>query len=348
MSTIDLRTTDGRREALRTMLLIREFEDRVRDRFADNEIPGFVHLSQGQEAVAVGTCGVLDRDDYVTSTHRAHGHSIAKGLDPEILLAELYGKETGYCRGRGGSMHVAELDNGMLGAQPIVGASVPLATGAGITAQVRDEDWVAVGFCGDGSVAAGQVHEAINLAATWQLPVVFVIENNQYSEGMVFDEQHNIEDLVDMAAAYGLPGEIVDGQDVTAVYDTMEEAYERAANGGGPTIVEAKTYRYRGHFEGDEEPYRDQEEVERWQRDHDPIQNFREDLTDRGELTDEEFDALEAEVVERMDAAIERARDDDFPAADEAYDDVFDEPVPEIELFREQLRADGGVPGGDD
>jgi len=342
-----LGTPAARRDALRTMVLVREFEDRVRDRFADNEIPGFVHLSQGQEAVAVGACTALTDDDYITSTHRAHGHSLAKGLEPDRLLAELYGKEAGYCGGRGGSMHVADLDIGMLGAQPIVGASVPLGTGAGITAQLTDADWVATVFCGDGSVAAGQVHEAINLAATWSLPVVFVVENNQYSEGMTFDEQHNVEDLAEMAAAYGIPGEIVDGQDVTAVYETVSEARERALAGDGPTFVEAKTYRYRGHFEGDEEPYRSREEVEEWKAERDPIDLYREELAAAGELTDDQFEAMRADAVETMDEAVEFARNADEPAPEDAYDDVFVDPAPEIEAFRERMRTDGGD-GGDD
>jgi len=337
-----LDTAEERLEALRTMLLVREFENRVQERFADNEIPGFVHLSQGQEAVAVGACTALTDDDYITSTHRAHGHSLAKGLEPDRLLAELYGKEPGYCGGRGGSMHVADLEKGMLGAQPIVGASVPLGTGAALTAQVTDADWTATVFTGDGSVAEGQVHEAINLAATWQLPVVFVVENNLYSEGMVFDEQHNIEDLAEMAAAYGIPGEIVDGQDVTAVYETVNEARERAAAGDGPTLVEAKTYRYRGHFEGDEEPYRSREEVEEWMENRDPIQLYREELEDAGELTPEQFAELEDEVADVMDEAVQFARDADEPDPEAAYDDVFVEQAPEVEAFRDQMRTDGG------
>ncbi|NHN42519.1 thiamine pyrophosphate-dependent dehydrogenase E1 component subunit alpha [Halorubellus sp. JP-L1] len=346
MPEIDIGSPDGRREALRTMLLVREFENRVRDRFADNEIPGFVHLSQGQEAVAAGACGALADDDYITSTHRAHGHSLAKGLEPDRLLAELYGKEAGYCGGRGGSMHVSDLERGMLGAQPIVGASVPLGTGAGITAQLEDADWCAVAFCGDGSVAAGQVHEGINLAATWELPVVYVIENNQYSEGMVFDEQHNVEDLADMAASYGIPGEIVDGQDVEAVHETVSAARERALAGEGPTLVEAKTYRYRGHFEGDEEPYRSQEEVEEWIAERDPIENYAEVLAERGELSIDELEAMRADVEATMDAAVQFARDADEPAPEDAYDDVFVDPAPDVERFRERMETDGGQDGG--
>ena len=348
MVNFDIETQDGRRDVLQTMLLIREFENRVRDRFADNEIPGFVHLSQGQEAVAAGACGALTDDDYITSTHRAHGHSLAKGLDPEYLLAELYGKEPGQCSGRGGSMHVANLDKGMLGAQPIVGASVPLGTGAGITAQLQNADWCGLAFCGDGSVAAGQVHEGINLAATWGLPVIYVIENNQYSEGMVFDEQHNIEDLVDMAASYGIPGEVVDGQDVEAVHETVSAARARALAGDGPTLVEAKTYRYRGHFEGDEEPYRESEEVEEWMTEHDPIEKYVTALDERGELDDDDLTAMRAEVKSVMDAAVQCARDADEPAPENAYDDVFVDPAPDVDRHRERMETDGGRDSGVD
>ena len=337
MTHADPEQRQGQITLLRRMLLAREFEDTVRDQFADGEIPGFVHLSQGQEAVAVGACSALTDDDYITSTHRAHGHSIAKGLDPDRLLAELYGKETGYCEGKGGSMHVAALDEGMLGAQPIVGGSVPLATGAAITAQYEDADWISLAFLGDGATAEGQVHEAMNFAATWELPVVFVIENNQYSEGMTFDEQHNIEDLADMSASYGIPGEIVDGQDVEAVHEVVADARQRALAGEGPTLVEAKTYRYRGHFEGDQEPYRSAEEVEEWRANRDPIDNYADALLDRGVLTDEAFDELRAEVEAEINDAVEFARESEEADPDVAYEDVFVEPVPEIDAHRDRL-----------
>lgn len=337
MPLLDIETPDGKREVLRTMVLARTFENTVRDRFADGEIPGFVHLSQGQEATGTGAIGALEDDDYVTSTHRAHGHSVARGLEPDRMLSELYGKEPGYCRGKGGSMHVADLDGGMLGAQAIVGASAPLGVGAGITAQYEDADWVTLAFLGDGSVAAGQVHEAINFAATWELPVIFVIENNQYSEGMTFDEQHNIEDLADMAASYGIPGEIVDGQDVEAVYETIRETRERAVAGEGPSLVEAKTYRYRGHFEGDQQPYRSQEEVERWQRENDPIDNYRSKLEEEGHLSESAYEEIREEANEILDDALEFAREADVAGTEAAYEDVFVDPAPEIEAHRERL-----------
>lgn len=348
MPAIDLDSRDGRLEALRLMVTIREFESRVQERYAADEIPGFVHLSQGQEAVAVGTCGALESDDYITSTHRAHGHSLACGLDPRRLMAELYGKEPGYCAGRGGSMHVADQEQGMLGAQPIVGESIPLAAGAGLTAQMRDEDWITVGFTGDGAVAAGQVHEAINLAAVWELPVVFVIENNLYSEGMPFDDQHNIDDLAEMGAAYGIPSETVDGQDVSAVHRALTRARERAATGGGPSLIEAKTYRYRGHYEGDTEPYRSETEVQTWKEERDPIANFKQELVATGELTEEAFQSLTDEVTRTVEAAVRFAQDAEQPPPEAAYDDVFVDPVPEIERFRDRLQGDSGTRGCED
>jgi len=341
MPRIDFDRQDGKLEAFRTMVTIRAFEDRVAERFADNEIPGFVHLSQGQEAVAVGACGALEPADRITSTHRAHGHAIAIGLEPGPLMAEIYGKAEGVCNGRGGSMHVEDREAGMLGAQPIVGESVPLAVGAGITAQQDGADWIALAFTGDGAVAAGQVHEAFNLAAVWALPVVFVIENNRYSEGMTYDEQHNVDDLAEMAAAYGMPGETVDGQDVRAVAETVGEARERAVGGDGPTLVEAQTYRYRGHFEGDEEPYRSQREVERWKAERDPIERYREALEASGDLTEEDVEAIRTEVEASIDEAVRMARAAEQPPAAEAYEGVFAEQVPEIPAYRRQRDADG-------
>lgn len=335
MTDLDLTATEGRLKALRRMLLIREFEDRVAQRYADDEIPGFVHLSQGQEAVAVGACAALASEDYVTSTHRAHGHSIAKGLSPERLMAEIYGKQSGYCGGKGGSMHVASPEEGMLGAQPIVGASVPLGVGAALTAQMRTGDWIALAFLGDGATAAGQVHEGSNLAATWDLPVVFVVENNRYSEGMVFDEQHNVDEIVEKTPAYGIPGQQVDGQDVTAVFSAVRDARERALSGDGPTLIEAETYRYRGHFEGDDQPYRTDEEIEEWRRNRDPIDSFRNTLESTGELTNEQFDSLLSDVESAVNRTIEQARNDPAPDPEAAYEPVFDDPVPEIDQFRD-------------
>ncbi|ELY52155.1 dehydrogenase E1 component [Natronococcus jeotgali DSM 18795] len=325
------------------MLTIRAFDTEAGDRFADGEIPGFVHLYIGEEAVGVGTCAALEDDDYIASTHRGHGHCIAKGLDPKYMMAELYGRAEGYCNGKGGSMHIADVDAGMLGANGIVGAGPPMATGAALSIDYQDRDQVAVGFLGDGAVAQGQVHEAINLAATWDLPAIFVVENNHYGEGTPVEKQHNVDNLSDTAQAHDIPGLTVDGMDITAVAEAVGEARARARAGDGPTLVEAETYRYRGHYEGDEEPYRDDDEIERWQ-DRDAIDSFKRRLIDRGELTAEEFDDLEREVEAEIEAAVEFAQNADPPAPHEAYDDMFAETPPEIERFATAARTttDGG------
>lgn len=347
MTSIDIQTETGRREALRRMLTIRTFEETAGDLFADGEIPGFVHLYIGQEAVAVGACGALADEDYITSTHRGHGHCIAKGLTPERMMAELAGSSEGFCNGKGGSMHIADVEANMLGANGIVGAGPPIATGAGLKIHLSDEDRVALAFFGDGALAQGQVHEAMNLATTWGLPTVFVIENNQYGEGTPVENQHSIETLSKHAEAYDIPGITVDGMDVRAVFDAVQSARQRALDGDGPTLIEAETYRYRGHFEGDPQEYRDEEEVERWQREHDPIESFKHQLMDREELDDAEFDDLVREIESTIDEAVEYARDAPMPDPEEAYEDMFATVVPEIEQFARTPRADGGEAGGE-
>jgi pyruvate dehydrogenase E1 component alpha subunit len=243
-------------EQLRQMILIREFETRVSTLFENNELPGFVHLYVGQEAVGVGACSVLGEDDYITSTHRGHGHAIAKGLDPDRMMAELFGKEMGYCGGKSGSMHIADVDRGMLGANGIVGAGPPLAVGAGQSIRRRGEDSVCLSFFGEGAMAEGQVHEAMNLAGVRDLPVVFVCENNQYGEMTPADEQHHTEGFLARGDVYGMPSEAVDGMDVRDVYDATSRAVERARAGEGPSLLVCETYRYRGHYEGDPTTYR--------------------------------------------------------------------------------------------
>lgn len=348
MSSIDIETEEGQQEALRRMLTIRTFDDRAGDLFADGEIPGFVHLYIGEEAVAVGACGALNDEDYITSTHRGHGHCIAKGLHPEGMMAELYGSSDGYCNGKGGSMHIADVDANMLGANGIVGAGPPIATGAALRIHLKGEDRVALAFFGDGAVAQGQVHEALNLASTWELPAVFVIENNQYGEGTPVEKQHNVENLSEQAEAYEIPGVTVDGMDVTAVYEAVEEARRRALDGDGPSVIEAETYRFRGHFEGDPQVYRKESEIERWMEERDPIETFKNRLIDRGELTEDEYEEMVEEVEATIDEAVETARDAPMPDPNDAYEDMFAEPAPEIQQFAHQLRADGGSIGGDD
>lgn len=341
MPTISMDESEGRRDILRRMLTIREFDSTASELFADGEIPGFVHLYIGEEAVAVGACAALEEEDYITSTHRGHGHCIAKGLDPKRMMAELLGRREGYNNGKGGSMHIADVDANMLGANGIVGAGPPLATGAALTCQYQDEDRVALAFGGDGSVAQGQVHEAINLAATWDLPAIFVIENNHFGEGTPEDEQHNVQNLSETAESYNIPGFTVDGMDVTAVNEAVAQARERARAGDGPTFIEANTYRYHGHFEGDPEPYRTQEDIEHWQE-RDAIESFQERLLERGDLTEDELEEMKEEVSDEIEAAVEYAHDADLPDPSEAYEDMFAEPTPEIERYAARLQTDGG------
>ncbi len=341
MVAIDIETDDGQKEALHRMLTIRAFDTKAGELFGDGEIPGFVHLYIGEEAVGVGACAALEEDDYITSTHRGHGHCIAKGLDLEQMMAELYGKANGYCNGKGGSMHIADVDAGMLGANGIVGAGPPLATGAALTSQIKDEDTVSLAFFGDGAVAQGQIHEGINLAATWNLPAIFLVENNQFGEGTPVEKQHNLQNLSETAEAYNIPGFTVDGMDVTAVYEAVREARKRAMNREGPTFIEANTYRYRGHFEGDQQPYRTDDDIDHW-KENDAIESFRERLIDAGTITEAEFDEMESDINERIEAAATAAKEAEYPDPTEAYDDMFNTTVPEIESFAKQMRTDGG------
>jgi pyruvate dehydrogenase E1 component alpha subunit len=342
MVSIDINSEDGQREILQRMLTIRAFDDKAGELFADGELPGFVHLYIGEEGVAVGATSALEADDPITSTHRGHGHCIAKGLDPNRMMAELYGKQDGYCNGKGGSMHIADVDAGMLGANGIVGAGPPLATGAALSAKMRGTGQVALAFFGDGAVAQGQVHEAINLAATWDLPVIFLVENNKFGEGTPVEKQHNLEHLSETAEAYNIPGFTVDGMDVTAIYEAVKEARERAANGDGPTFIEADTYRYRGHFEGDQQPYREDDDIAEYREGHDPIEIFKQRLVDAGTITEDEFEELRDQVRAEIDDAVDFAKDADDPAPHEAYEDMYATHVPDIDRFAKSTATDGG------
>lgn len=332
MPSIDLHSEDGRREALRRMRLVREFEERLATLKQDELDFASAHLCIGQEATAVGAVGAMAPDDGLTSTHRGHGHSIAKGLPVDEMMAELYGSTAGTSRGKGGSMHLADVDAGFLGANGVVGSGVPLGAGAALTYQRRGEDRAALSFIGDGAVAQGQVHEGLNLAATWDLPLVVFIENNQMGEFTRAEDQHNIEDLSETAAAYGIPGVTVDGMDVEAVFEATAEARERAVAGEGPSLVEGKTYRYRGHFEGDPMTYRTDEEFEAW-KERDPVPRFRDALLERGELTEDEYEELVASVEAEVDDAVAFAEEAPRPTPEDAYEDMYVDPVPEIARF---------------
>ena len=276
----------------RTMKRIREFESKAAELFAEGRIPGFVHLYIGEEAVATGVCANLKESDYITSTHRGHGHIIAKGGDLKYMFAELFGKETGYCKGKGGSMHIADADRGILGANGIVGAGHNIAVGAGLSAKYRGTDQVCVCFFGDGSTNQGTFHEALNMASIWKLPVIFVCENNLYGISMHQSRHQAIQDVADRAVAYNIPGVVVDGNDVLAVYEAAKEAIDRARSGQGPTLIECKTYRHRGHFEGDPTIYRDPEEVNEWLQ-KDPIIRLREFMLDNNLLAEEDIKKID-------------------------------------------------------
>jgi len=306
----------------RTMVRIRRFEERVVREFADGNIPGSVHVYIGEEAVATGAIAHLKKEDYIMSTHRGHGHLIAKGGETDKMMAELFAKKTGYCLGKGGSMHIANLDIGMLGAAGIVGSGIPIATGAGLSAKMRGTDQVTLSFFGDGASNIGRFHEAINLASVWSLPVVYICENNLWAVSVPTSTSLNIPNIADRAAGYGIPGVVVDGMDVLAVYEAAGEAVARARKGQGPTLIEAKTYRFRGHFEGDSGTYRPQEEIDRWKK-RDPIDLYREKLLEMKVLTKKQAEEIDKEALAEMDKAIKFALESPFPEPEETLENVY-------------------------
>src|SRR5438477_10441995 len=277
------------------METIRKFEERAGKEFAAGKIPGFVHLYAGEEGVAVGVCAHLTDDDFITSHHRGHGHCIAKGVDVRGMVAELLGREAGSCRGKGGSMHIADVHKGMLGANGIVGGGFPLATGAGLTAKHNGRGQVAVCFFGDGAANQGTFHEGLNLSGIWKLPVIFVAENNGYAESTPVTYHMSCRDIAERAAGYDMPGVTVDGLNVFAVYEAAGEAIARGRRGEGPSLIECKTYRYYGHFEGDAILYRTKEEEESY-RTRDPISAMRQTLVDRGIVQGAELDAIDKKI----------------------------------------------------
>ena len=315
---------DTLRDLHRRMLRIRLFEEAAGKIFEQGKMPGFIHLYVGQEAVAGGVCAALRIDDQVGSTHRGHGHLVAKGGDLSLMMAELMGKATGYCKGRGGSMHISDLDLGMLGANGIVGAGAPIAVGAGFANKYRGNDTVSVAFFGDGSTNIGAFHEAANMAAALKLPVVFACENNEYGEYTRRDATMAITDVVERAAAYGMPGVIVDGMDAVAVYEAATEAVARARAGDGPSFIEAKTYRYYNHH-GVQVlgmKYRSDEELEE-AKGRDPIPLLEKRMAEAGLMSAEEAQAAHDEVAAEVAAAVEFAESSPFPEPETLFDDVY-------------------------
>src|SRR4029434_2256870 len=305
------------------MVAIRLFEERVNDLYTRALMPGLAHLYIGEEAIAVGICELLNRDDYITSTHRGHGHCLAKGAAPDRMFAELLGKEAGYCRGKGGSMHIADPETGNLGANAIVCGSAGIATGAALSAKMRGSGQVAVCFFGDGALGQGLLYEAMNMAALWKLPVIYVCENNLYGEYTPCGETVAGEILA-RARAFGIHAEMVDGQDVQAVHGTMERLVARARRGGGPAVIECKTYRYYGHHVGDvNRDYRTREEEKEWMTTHDPLQTLSGRLIKQGLADEEVFTRIAADVKTEIDTGVEYAMAAPYPAASQVDEDVY-------------------------
>jgi acetoin:2,6-dichlorophenolindophenol oxidoreductase subunit alpha len=307
------------RELFREMLLIRRFEEKVEERFRAGDLSGFLHVAIGQEAVAVGVCAALEEGDVLASTHRAHGHALANGMTPNELMAELYGKVEGCSHGYGGSMHLYDVARGFLGANAVVGGGLPQITGAALAFQLRGEPRVALAFFGDGATNIGTFHEALNLAQLWKVPAVFVLENNHWAESTPASQQLPIEDLEQRAVAYGMKSLKVDGQDVQAVYTAALDALEHAREGHGPVFMCVETYRLVGHYIGDPQVYRQKGEQQHLRETEDPIDKLRAKL----KVTDEQFEALDREVQEIVDAAVEFAQNGTDPQPEDAYKNVY-------------------------
>jgi TPP-dependent pyruvate/acetoin dehydrogenase alpha subunit len=314
---------DMQRRMLRQMLTIRHFEERASADYLAGKIYGVVHCYIGEEAVAVGVCAALGHGDRIISTHRGHGHCIAKGADLDRMMAELYGRQTGYCKGKGGSMHIADFGIGMLGANGIVAGGIAIVTGAGLAAQMEGKGGVAVSFFGDGAANAGPFHECLNIAATWKLPVIYVCENNLYAAQTSAASTHALSDVAARADGYGIPGVVVDGNDIFAVHQAATRAVDRARSGAGPSLIECKTYRWRRHTERPTQvDLRDQAEIEMWQG-RDPIARLDRQLRDQGVLDDAGLAVIEREITAALEHAVAFAEASPFPSPDRATEDVF-------------------------
>lgn len=290
-------------EMFKTMLKIRHFELRVKELVLKGSIRGAVHLYLGEEAVATGVCECLKKDDYITSTHRGHGHCIAKGGDINRMMAEILGKETGYCKGKGGSMHIADIDIGILGANGIVGGGLPISVGAAFSCKKRNTHQVVVSFFGDGASNQGAFHESLNMASVWKLPVVYVCENNQYAVSTHVSKSTSIKDISIRASSYGIEGRTVDGNDVLAVYNTAKELIDIARQGKGPSLLECKTYRWEGHYVGDPMGYRCKEDVDKQKAENDPIARFEEYLVSQKIVPVSEIDQIKKEIITLVNEA---------------------------------------------
>ena len=316
-------TVEDLLDAYRTMKTIREFEDRVHVEFAKGGIPGFVHLYAGEEASATGVGMHLSREDKLASNHRGHGHCIAKGVEVKRMMAEIYGKATGTCKGKGGSMHIADLDTGMMGANGIVGGGPPLACGAALAAKMKKNGKIAVVFCGDGASNQGTTFEAMNLATVWNLPVVFVFENNGYAEATGSSYSVSCGDIADRAKGFGMPGRIADGHDFFEVYEAFGEAAERARNGDGPSLLEHKLDRFYGHFEGDNQNYRPEGEVQKLREETCCIKRFSSEAMSKHGINQSQLQEIDQEVGKLIDEAVEFAESSPDPSEPELMTDVY-------------------------
>ena len=322
MATAEHKATLAKSElgdVLREMLLIRRFEEKVEERFRAGELPGFLHVAIGQEASAVGVCRALEDGDVIASTHRAHGHTLAKGTHPNELMAELYGKQEGCSHGYGGSMHLYDVERGNMGANAVIGGGLPHVTGAALAFQMRGEPRVALAFFGDGATNIGTFHEALNLAQLWQVPAVFVLEDNKWAESTPESQHSPLRDLSERAKAFGMKAIKADGQDVEAVFKAARQALEHARSGKGPVFIHLDCVRFHGHYIGDPQVYRPKEETKDLRATRDPIQILR----DRIELSDDEYDELDAEVTDIVEASVEFAKNGTDPAPEDALKNVY-------------------------
>ena len=316
---------------MRRMMTIRRFEETVMGLVQGAELVGMAHCYIGEEAVAVGACAALRDDDYITGNHRSHGHPIAKGGDVRKAMAELLGKSTGYCKGKGGSMHLADFSIGILGESGIVGSALPVAVGAALGSKMQGNDRVVVSFFGDGASNQGACHDAMNLASIWNLPVIFLCENNQYAVTTHFTDTVAVENISDRAQAYNMPGVLVDGQDIMAMYEVTKEAVQRGRSGLGPTLIEARTYRYQEHSEALNrilrEEYRSEEELQEWKQ-RDPIDLFKALLIEQNIYSEEEINELQDNVAETVNDALEFARESPYPNEEDLLEDMYADPLP--------------------
>lgn len=304
------------------MLRLRTFEEKASELFTQAMLAGNIHLCIGQEAAEVGACAALEPTDYIVGTHRGHGQCIAKGCKTDMMMAELFGKETGYCNGKGGSMHIADLNLGILGANGIVGAGTAIGAGSALASKILGDNDVTLIFFGDGASNEGYFHESLNMASAWNLPAIYLCENNKYGVSVCIDRVCNVEDIADRAKGYGIPGVVVDGNDAFAVYEAVKEAAKRAREGKGPTLIEAKTFRYHGHYEGDPQMYKTKEEMDEW-RNRDAIERIKNDILSNKIATEDEIEAINKEVQDEIEKAVEFAKESPYPDASKVTDDVY-------------------------